>query len=491
MREEERMEKRTKGNGERKIRGKSKGAGNGTPFLRSSFLLPSPIKQYFKETISASPLAIFRFLFGLMLFASLVRFWSKGWIFDLYIKPRYFFPFYGFEWVTPLGEYTYLIFLICMISAVLVAIGLFYRVAIVVLFMSFTYIELMDKSTYLNHYYFISLLCLVLVFLPANVYFSVDAYRKQELRAGYIPKWCLDAVKLLVFILYFYAGLAKLNSDWLLEAMPLKIWLPARNDMPIIGFLFDYKWTAYIFSWFGCAYDLLIVFFLLNRKTRIPAYITVVIFHLMTAILFPIGMFPYIMVVTGLIFFSADFHKGIAQYISKLFRISTDFLHTEKAYAYPPLAGKILIVGFSAFFIFQLIFPFRYLMYPGELFWSEQGYRFSWRVMLMEKAGYAQFTVRDGEGKQVIVNNSEFLTTLQEKMMATQPDMILQYAHILRDFYKKQGFQSPQVYMDSYVALNGRLGRPLIDPETDLAQKTESFRNKSWIIPLNDEIKGF
>jgi hypothetical protein len=76
-------------------------------------------------------------------------------------------------------------------------------------------------------------------------------------------------------------------------------------------------------------------------------------------------------------------------------------------------------------------------------------------------------------------------------MMATQPDMILQYAHILKDFYSKKGYESPQVYVDSYVALNGRLGRPLVNPRTDLAKEHESFLPKSWIIPLNDEIKGF
>ena len=69
--------------------------------------------------------------------------------------------------------------------------------------------------------------------------------------------------------------------------------------------------------------------------------------------------------------------------------------------------------------------------------------------------------------------------------------MILQYAHILRDHYKKLGFIAPQVYVDSYVALNGRSGRIMVDPSTDLAQQEESFRPKTWILPLNDEIKGF
>jgi hypothetical protein len=134
--------------------------------------------------------------------------------------------------------------------------------------------------------------------------------------------------------------------------------------------------------------------------------------------------------------------------------------------------------------------PFRYALYPGELFWTEEGYRFSWRVMLMEKAGYAQFTISDDEGNRVFVDNKQFLTPLQEKMMATQPDMILQYAHILRDYYLKQGFKSPQVYVDSYVALNGRLGKPLIDPLTNLAMQKESFNHKLWILPFDHEIKG-
>ncbi len=109
----------------------------------------------------------------------------------------------------------------------------------------------------------------------------------------------------------------------------------------------------------------------------------------------------------------------------------------------------------------------------------------------MEKAGYAQFTIKDKKGHRVVVNNNDFLTTLQEKMMATQPDMLLQYAHILRDYYKAHGFESPQVYVDSYVTLNGRMGKPLVSPDTDLAHEQDSFQHKSWILPFNDTIKGF
>ncbi len=449
------------------------------------------MRDYFQKTTSAAPLAVFRIALGLLLFGSVFRFWAKGWIYDLYIKPKYFFPFYGFEFVKPLGEYTYVLFAMCAICALMVALGFFYRTASIGLFLSFTYIELIDKSTYLNHYYFISMICLMMIFLPAHAYFSIDSLRNKQLLSDRIPQWCLDSLNFFFCIVYVFAGIAKINSDWLLHAQPLRIWLPAKNDLPVIGFIFNHVWVAYVFSWLGCLYDLSIPFLLLNRSTRIIGYAAVVVFHLLTALLFPIGMFPYIMIVTALIFFSADFHLKIIKRIGRWVKVSKNFIKPVKEYKHSVVLSNTLIIAFNIFFFIQIIFPFRYVFYPGELFWTEEGYRFSWRVMLMEKAGYGQFTVKDANGKRMAVDNNQFLTTLQEKMMSTQPDMILQYAHILRDHYASQGFQSPEIYVDSYVALNGRLGKPLIDSLTDLSKEKESFDHKPWILPFNNEIKGF
>lgn len=449
------------------------------------------LKAYLNNTTHAAPLAIFRIVTGCILFLSILRFWSNGWIYNLYIKPTFFFSFYGFEFIKPLGSYTYILFAICAVSAIFVAIGFFYKQASILLFASFTYIELMDKSTYLNHYYFTSLLLFIMIFVPAAKYFSIDAHRKPKTQATFIPKWTIDILKLMVFILYFYAGLAKLNSDWLLHALPLKIWLPARNQMPVIGELFSYPTTAYIFSWIGCLYDLSVGFLLWNKKTRWFAYISVVIFHALTAVLFPIGMFPYMMMVTALIFFSADFHLKIVNVFNKILRIPANNLNTGNLFKYSLAQQKSLTILFAVFLTLQVLIPFRYLLYKNELFWTEEGYRFSWRVMLMEKAGYAQFTVKDASGNAEVVNNQEFLTVLQEKMMSTQPDFILQYAHFIRDTYTKRGYKNPQVYADVYVALNGRLGQTFVDPKVDLAKQNDTFAPKSWILPLNDEIKGF
>ena len=450
------------------------------------------ITTYLKKQTHPAPLAVFRIGFGVMMLISIVRFWLNGWIDTLYIQPKFHFSYYGFAWVQPLGNYTYIIFAVCGISAFLVAIGLKYRIAIITLFLSFTYIELMDKTTYLNHYYFISVLSFLMIFLPANAYFSVDNLLKKRTFTS-IPKWTTSSIKVLVSIVYFYAGLAKVNSDWLFKAMPLKIWLPSKYDLPFIGnSLMQQDWFHYAMSWSGMIYDLCIPFLLLFKPTRWFAFGLVVFFHVFTRVLFPIGIFPYIMIVTALIFFDAEVHERILngfRFLLKPFKINTEKLQS-KIYNYK--AQRLVLPIIGLFFIIQLSLPFRYFLYPNELFWTEEGFRFSWRVMLMEKMGYTTFKIVDGEtGNGFLVDNSDFLTSFQEKQMSFQPDFILEYAHYLGDHFKNQGHKNIQVFATSYVALNGRLSQPYIDTAVDLYKEKESFQHKDWILPFNDEIKGF
>ena len=445
---------------------------------------------YVNTPVEAAPLAVFRILFGGLMLVSIVRFWAYGWIEKLYLEPQWHFKYFGFEWVQPLGNFTYILFVICGLSAFLVMLGYRYRYSIILFFLSFTYIELMDKTTYLNHYYFISVLSFLLIFLPAGDYFSWDALsNKNSEGRGWVPRWSTLSIKILLGIVYFYAGLAKLNSDWLLQAMPLKIWLPSKFDIPFLGQLMGQEWVHYAFSWGGALYDLSIPFLWWWKPSRKWAFVLVVVFHVLTRVLFPIGMFPYIMIFSALIFFDAAFHTKILNGINQLLKLP----HTFVSLGNPAVKQKIVwmrnIVGLLL--LLQLTLPWRYLFYPGELFWTEEGYRFSWRVMLMEKSGYAQFKIVDGQtGKRFYVDNSDFLTPFQEKQMSFQPDFILEYAHMLRDHFAAQGHQNIEIYVESSVALNGRLSQPLIDPGVDLTKEVESFRHKSWILPFNDAIQG-
>jgi len=442
------------------------------------------IHSYLNKTTKAASLAVFRILFGILMIISLIRFTSLGWIDKLYISPELFFSYLGFSWVKPLGQWTYLLFAICGFSAIGVTIGYKYRISIIIFFLSFTYIELMDKTTYLNHYYFVSVMAFLMIWLPMHRYYSFDAYRNDNLRAQYIPRWTVDAIKLVLGIVYFYAGLAKINYDWLINALPLKIWLPGAYDLPLIGGLLEQPWMAYTFSWGGMIYDLTIPFLLLWKPTRKVAFFMVIVFHLLTRVLFPIGMFPFIMILSTMIFFDSRVHERILDVFAKIIGKSKNIFDNGSSAIYRIKENRnfsIFIV--SIFLVLQLLIPFRYLLYPDNLYWTEEGYRFSWRVMLMEKAGTASFKIVDGETKKrFYVDNRDFLTSFQEKQMATQPDMIIEYAHYLRDHFTNQGHQNIEVYVESYVTLNGALSKRFIDPEVDLTKESNTWRHKEWIL---------
>lgn len=446
--------------------------------------MPLKITNTLSQPVSVAPLQVLRMAFGGVMFLGIIRFFSKGWVFELYIKPKLFFTYYGFEFIKPLsGLGMYWVFALMALAALSFTLGYFYRISAVLFFLLFTYVELIDVSTYLNHYYFVSLFLFLFTFVPAGNSFCDDHTTPN----GYavVPQWCILIFQLQLSIVYFYAGLAKLNSDWLLEALPLRIWLPAKNDLPFIGFLFNYKATAYIFSWAGAVYDLCIPFLLLYKRTRMLAYITVVVFHILTFWLFPIGMFPFIMIVSTLIFFPANFHEKILNTIKIPFRKFMTPRHSVERNSLK--INKPMLYTLVIFFIFQILFPFRYLLYPGNLYWTEQGYRLSWRVMLMEKAGLCNMTlVEPRTGKQWQANNREFLSPLQEKQMATQPDLILQYAHFLKNHYEKLNYKNLEVYAESYATLNGRASRLFIDPSVNLANQKEGWGKKNWILSFEE-----
>ncbi len=442
------------------------------------------IKSYFLKPVHLAPLAVFRMAFGILMLASVLRFIAKGWVYDMYIRPKVFFSYYGFEWIKPLaGNAMYIVFVIMALAALCIALGFFFRIASITFFLLFTYVELIDKTNYLNHYYFISIASFLLIFLPAHRYFSLDVLRNKNLYATHTPNYFILTIKFQVFVVYFFAGLAKVNSDWLLHAQPLKIWLPAHSEMPIIGHLLTKEWVAYFFSWFGCIYDLVIPFLLLVPRFVKPAYFFVIVFHLATSLFFNIGMFPYIMITLTTIFFTENFHIQIIEKIRSLFSKST-LLETPLLFEPKKPVFKLFAVLFVFHFTIQLVMPFRYLLYDGNLFWTEQGYRFSWRVMLMEKAGTAFFYVREKDtGKEIEISNTDYLTPMQEKMMATQPDMLINYAHFLKKEFQNKGFNNPEIVVESYVTLNGKASRLIVDKKTDLSLEEDNLKPKKWIIP--------
>src|ERR1700754_3232458 len=203
------------------------------------------------------PLAVLRIAFGAILFISTLRFILKGWVDEFYVQPGVHFPFYGFEWLHPLPPAgMHLVFGVMLAAALFITIGLFYRTATILFLFCFTYVELLDKTYYLNHYYFVSVFTFLLLLVPANRYYSLDIRRKPALKIIGVPAWTILIFQAQLFLVYFFAGISKLEPDWLFRAMPLRIWLPANEGLPVIGPLMGQPWVAYAFSWFGVIFDL-------------------------------------------------------------------------------------------------------------------------------------------------------------------------------------------------------------------------------------------
>ena len=436
------------------------------------------ISDFLSQQVSIAPLITFRILFGMLMMFSCGRFVVNGWIGQQYLNSTIYFTYYGFHWVKPLPpSIMYLAFGVMFLTAFFICIGFFYRFSAILFFLLFTYIDLIDKTYYLNHYYFISLISFLLIFIPAHKRLSIDVFKGYTSYSLTTPQYFQIILKVQVGMVYFFSGIAKINHDWLIRAMPLRIWLAANVNKTIIGFFFSYKITAYLFSWVGMLYDISIPFLLSIKKTRWISFVAVVVFHMLTGWLFPIGVFPIMMIISSLLFLSPELHERILTYLEKKLPAPSKSKSIKVYRTWPAF--------FFCYLVVQFLCPLRYLAYPGNIFWTEEGYRFSWRVMLMEKMAEATFYITDCKtGKRKIVFNRDYLSPVQEKMMATQPDMILQYAKFLKTVWEEKGLSDLKVTADIYVTLNGRRSKRFIDPTIDLTSENDTWKHKSWILPL-------
>lgn len=425
-------------------------------------------QRYLFEPIDTASLVFFRIAFGLLMFFSIGRFIAKGWIEDFYITPLVHFPFEGFYWLSPWpGKGMYFHFYVLLILSLFISLGLFYRVSTILFFLGFTYVELLDKTYYLNHYYAISLFSLIIIFLPLNKSFSLDILLNPNLKTNHFPRWTAFILQFQISVIYFFAGLAKLNTDWLIHAQPLKIWLSNQAYRPVISYFLSFKATPYIMSICGAIYDLFIPFFLFKKRTRSYAYLFVLFFHFMTALFFSIGVFPWVMMVLTLVYFEPDWPRKLMKLNTKSI-IDTNTNDEHKKHV-------LCILGVYIFI--QIILPFRYLCYQGPLFWREEGFRFSWRVMLMEKNGMIEFRVKDvNTNKEWLVSPLSILTPLQYKYMATQADMIIQFAHVIQKQFKEKGYTVEVYAKNSFVALNGRRSKPFIKEDIDLSKEAVTLK---------------
>ena len=402
------------------------------------------------DQVSAASLVVVRVVYGLAGAAVGLRILARGWATTLYGDPAHHLTYPGFDWVRPLpGAWSALHVGVLVVAGIGVASGRRTKAWLGLFLVAWVWLELIDAALYLHHHWFVTVLGVLLLLLPGGWTWR-----------GTAPRWVVWAVRAQLAVVYVAAGLAKLDPDWL-AGRPLDIWLAARTDRPLVGPWLDEPGVAVVAAWAGLAFDLTIVGWLVWRRSRPFAYAAVVVFHLATAVLFQIGVFPWVMIALTPVFFAPDWPH-------RWFRPVTGDRPTSPRTGPPPARWRA--AALAAFALAAVALPLRHHVLGGDVVVDEAGYYGSFRVMLVEKTGVVTFHVTDADtGEAWRVDPGELFEPWQVSQLAARRDLLVTAAHIVAADARADGHRRVEVRADAWLSVNGGARVAHVDPTVDLA----------------------
>jgi hypothetical protein len=428
----------------------------------------------FKQ-IDNTSLVLWRVAFGLLIALEGFGAIATGWVRRTMVEPEFTFNFIGFEFLQPLpGNGMYFYFALMGCFGVMVMLGYKYRFSMAAYALMWTSVYLMQKTSYNNHYYLMMLLCWIMVFLPANRWLSIDARKNPAMRSTSMPNWVRVLIISLLFVVYTYASVAKWYPDWLNATVP-SLLMKSKSHFWFIGEMLQQEWVHWCIAYVGILFDLLIVPLLLWRKTRMPAFIISIGFHLFNSFVFHIGIFPYMSIAFSLFFFTP-------QTLIKRFLPGKPLYSGNEVII--PTYHRWLTAVLGVFLIVQIALPLRHHFFKDDVLWTEEGHRLSWRMMLRIRKGILTVWVEDkATGKRERYNYGAMLSSKQTRSVQTKPDLMWQLAQRIKQREAENG-RDVAVYMDVRVKINDGNFYRLIDPETDLASVPwQPLKHHSWILP--------
>ena len=437
------------------------------------------MKKIAFQQVDNTGIAIFRILFGLLLLLEGFGAILTGWVKNVLVTPEFTFSFIPFPFLQPLPGYgMYFYFIALGILGCGIMLGYRYRLAMIGYAILWTGVYFMQKTSYNNHYYLMLLLCWIMVFVPANKRFSLDAKRNPASKSNQIGRWVYILLIAQVGIVYTYAAIAKLYPHWLDLTVPNSILGSLRRN-PHIGWLFAHKFHAYAVAYIGIFYDLLIVPALLWKPSRRIAFAVSVFFHLFNSIVLQVGVFPYMALSFSVFFFPPET-------LHRVFRIKNQTVYQAKEIVVPKNYKTILAVC-SVYLLIQVGLPVRHWFIQDDVLWTDEGHKLSWRMMLRSRQGSLNIWVENKEtGERERYNYSKVLTPKQARVMVANADLIWQMTQRI----KKEKGPDYAIYVDSKVSINGGRFHRFIDPEQDMAEvKWNHWGHNEWILPSPESYK--
>ena len=430
------------------------------------------MKIFFKA-IDNSPLIVFRIFFGFLIACESFGAILTGWVKRVLIDPQVTFSFIGFEWLKPLpGFGMYFYFIAMGVFGLAIMLGYRYRIAIISYTILWAGAYFMQKTAYNNHYYLLLLISFLMIFLPSNSYASLDVRQNRIKEENTMPYWISLLFIIQVAIVYVFASIAKFYPDWLDGTFTRNLLADSTNVIALKK-LFLQKWFYLFIAYMGIIFDLLIVPLLLFKKTRTLALIASVIFHIFNSITLQIGIFPFFALTFALFFYEPETIRRL--FLRKKPKLEDENLSQN-------LYGKRIVYFLMIpYLIIQIALPLRHHFIEGDVLWTEEGHRLSWRMMLRERNGYITIQIKDLKtGSVSIYNYRKNLTNKQAQNLATKPDFIWQYCQRIKEEYKGKPIA---IYIDCKNSINRKEYKSLIDPNYDMAKaEWNYFAHNEWIL---------
>jgi hypothetical protein len=336
--------------------------------------------------VDGASLAVFRIEFGaiMMLEAlALVRpSLSSGGAAPLetyYTGVTFSFPYDGFEWLPLLspGLMRWVVGLLA-IGGLGMALGFAYRLSAILVFLTWGYLYALEatRTYWMSHYYLVLLGTFLMIWMPAARRYSLDA-RRAAPETAMIPFWPVFLLRGQLVITYFYAGLAKVNADWLLDAEPVRYFLSrphVTTPFDLVNRVLRSTEFAYFISYAGALFDLAVGFLLIIRKTRVLGLVLMCLFHGTNHFLFfeDIGWFPLLGVVSALIFLPPNWPERLRSVHGRI--------DAPGRWSRPIPMGVVVPVCVAGWLVWQGLFPLRHLLIPGDARVTFEGLSFSWRL---------------------------------------------------------------------------------------------------------------
>lgn len=429
--------------------------------------------KFLFKAIDNSPLVVFRIFFGFLVACESFGAILTGWVKRILIDPEVTFSFIGFEWLKPLpGFGMYFYFIAMGVFGLAIMLGYRYRIAIISYTILWAGVYFMQKTAYNNHYYLLLLISFLMIFLPSNSYASLDVRQNRIKEENTMPYWISILFIIQVAIVYVFASIAKFYPDWLDGTFTRNLLADSTNVITLKK-LFLQKWFYLFIAYMGIIFDLLIVPLLLFKKTRMLALLASLTFHLFNAIFLEIGIFPFFALTFALFFYEPETIRSV--FLRRKTSIETDNGHSNY------YGKKIVYFLIIPYLIIQLLLPLRHHFIEGDVLWTEEGHRLSWRMMLRERNGFIHIRIKDLKtGKLSVYDYRKNLTDKQIQNLATKPDFIWQYCQYIKKEFKGKEIA---IFIDCKNSINRKEYKTLIDPKFDMAKaKWNYFRHNEWLL---------